>query len=98
MATAAHKITSKGQVTIPIEILREANLKAGDRVVFSRQGKQIILVSENDLLDQLYGIFSANAPKTKNDAESIAREKEIIAAGWAAGGDEPSIEETDDSK
>jgi AbrB family looped-hinge helix DNA binding protein len=37
------KITSKGQITIPIQIRRKLNLKDGDKVVFIEQGGKIVI-------------------------------------------------------
>ena len=81
MRSAVHKVTSKGQVTIPIDILREVDLKAGDRVVFSRRGRQIIVESAEDIVKSLYGVFSSHA--TEHDRNSdiqdlIDREHEAL--------------------
>lgn len=35
------KVTSKGQITIPIEIRRALGVKAGDKVVFEQNGDNI---------------------------------------------------------
>eukprot|EP00825_Cyclidium_porcatum_P013661 TRINITY_DN17232_c0_g1_i1.p5 TRINITY_DN17232_c0_g1~~TRINITY_DN17232_c0_g1_i1.p5 ORF type:complete len:101 (-),score=15.59 TRINITY_DN17232_c0_g1_i1:433-735(-) len=37
------KITTKGQITIPIQIRRKLNLKDGDKVVFIEQGGKIVI-------------------------------------------------------
>lgn len=37
------KITSKGQITIPIQIRRKLNLKDGDKVIFLEQSGKIII-------------------------------------------------------
>jgi len=52
------KITSKGQITIPVEIRRKLNLKEGDKVVFIEDGDQIILANAAEV------IISANTKKT----------------------------------
>jgi len=69
MRSTVHRITSKGQVTIPIDILREVDLKAGDRVVFSRRGRQIIVESAEDVVKNLYGVFSSHATKHDRDSD-----------------------------
>lgn len=38
------KVTSKGQITIPIEIRKKLNLKTGDKVVFIEEGDKIIKI------------------------------------------------------
>ena len=43
------KISTKGQVTIPVEIRRKLGLKGGDRVVFVRKGNDIVLKRSNRL-------------------------------------------------
>lgn len=37
------KITTKGQITIPIQIRRKLNLKDGDKVIFLEQSGKIII-------------------------------------------------------
>ena len=37
------KITTKGQITIPIQIRRRLNLKDGDKVIFMEQNGKIIV-------------------------------------------------------
>lgn len=37
------KITTKGQITIPIQIRRKLNLKDGDKVIFMEQDGKIIV-------------------------------------------------------
>ncbi len=39
------KITSKGQITIPIDIRKKLNLKDGDKVVFIEDGDKIIFAN-----------------------------------------------------
>ncbi|NMA12764.1 MAG: AbrB/MazE/SpoVT family DNA-binding domain-containing protein [Chloroflexi bacterium] len=37
------KITAKGQITIPIAVRRQLGLKEGDKILFVKQGNEIIL-------------------------------------------------------
>jgi len=39
------KITSKGQITIPIDIRKKLNLKNGDKVIFIEDGDKIIFAN-----------------------------------------------------
>ncbi|MEQ8202030.1 MAG: AbrB/MazE/SpoVT family DNA-binding domain-containing protein, partial [Syntrophomonadaceae bacterium] len=41
----AAKITSKGQITIPIDIRKKLNLKDGDKVIFVEDGDKIIFAN-----------------------------------------------------
>lgn len=52
------KITSKGQITIPVEIRKKLNLKDGDKVVFIEDGDRIILANAAAV------IISANTKQT----------------------------------
>lgn len=77
MASAG--ITSKGQITIPIEIRRKHGLKPGDRVNFT-EGKngEIILQPKNRSILDLKG-----AVKWTGKTVSIKEMNETIAKGWA---------------
>lgn len=39
------KVTSKGQVTIPIEIRRKLGVKTGDKILFVEEGDRIIMIN-----------------------------------------------------
>ena len=41
------RITSKGQITIPVEIRKKLNLKIGDKVVFIEDGDKIIFANSS---------------------------------------------------
>ena len=41
------RVTSKGQITIPIEIRKKLNLKTGDKVVFIEDGDKIIFANSS---------------------------------------------------
>ena len=43
------RISSKGQITIPIEIRKKLGLKEGDKVVFIEKDNNIILLNSNRL-------------------------------------------------
>ena len=40
------KVTSKGQVTIPIELRKALGVKTGDHVRFIRRGREVLVESE----------------------------------------------------
>jgi AbrB family looped-hinge helix DNA binding protein len=40
------KVTSKGQVTLPVEVRRRLGVKTGDHIRFIQRGREIVLVSE----------------------------------------------------
>ncbi len=46
------RLSSKHQVTIPVDVLREVGLKVGDELVFNVEGKKIIVTKKRvDLLE-----------------------------------------------
>lgn len=68
----AYAITPKGQVTIPVSIRQELNLKPGDKVLYTKTSGGILLrpAKRNMLLD--YG-FLKGTMEHKNDLESIRK-------------------------
>lgn len=62
MATA--RITSKGQVTIPVEVRRLLGAEEGDDLVFtvSGEGEATIRLIKRRRLSDLYGILPATRP------------------------------------
>jgi len=77
MASAA--ITSKGQITIPIEIRKKLGLKPGDRVRFveGENGEFILKPKTGSLMD-LKGMF-----KWSGKPVTIEEMNETIGKGWA---------------
>jgi AbrB family looped-hinge helix DNA binding protein len=74
-------VTRKGQVTIPVEIRRELNLKEGDRVTFVRDGSGARLEPVGDVVAQTAGAF---AKYRCEPAPTIEELKDVIADAWAA--------------
>lgn len=73
------KITSKGQITIPITIRRALKLKDGDKVAFVEQNGQYVLVNPTMLaIQQLQDAFSGfaeeNGLETEEDVVAMVRE------------------------
>ena len=54
-------ITSKRQLTIPVEIFRQLGLKQGHKVVVSLEDKAIKITRTSDLIEKLAG--SVKVPK-----------------------------------
>ena len=77
MASAA--ITSKGQITIPIEVRKKLGLKPGDRVRFveGENGEFILKPKTGSLMD-LKGMF-----KWSGKPVTIEEMNETIGKGWA---------------
>lgn len=74
-------MTSKGQVTIPVEIRKELGLESGDKVSFRRSDQGIVIESARTAVRRSAGMLSryaANRPPA-----TIEEMKEAAAAGWA---------------
>ena len=74
-------VTRKGQITIPVEIRRELNIKEGDRVRFIRDGDGARIEPIGDVVAQTAGAF---AKYRREPAPTIEELKEVIADAWAA--------------
>ena len=71
------KVTSKGQVTIPVEIRKTLNIREGDNLMFDSSNEVATLrVIKNRKLTEFRGVFSRkqNAVKKKKLRESVKRE------------------------
>lgn len=42
------KITTKGQITIPVSIRKELNLNPGDKLIFVKEGDGYIIMKASD--------------------------------------------------
>jgi antitoxin PrlF len=74
------KITSKGQITIPIDIRRKLRVKEGDKVLFVEEaGKIYILNSSMEALKEAQTAFFGEAERTglKNADDVVAMMKEF---------------------
>jgi AbrB family looped-hinge helix DNA binding protein len=77
MATAA--VTSKGQITIPVEVRKKLGLKPGDRVRFieGENGEYILRPKTSSIMDLEGCVPWTGKPVT------IEEMNETIAQGWA---------------
>ena len=39
------KVTSKGQITIPVEIRRKLGVKTGDKILFVEDGDKVVIIN-----------------------------------------------------
>jgi antitoxin PrlF len=77
MATAA--LTSRGQITIPIEVREDLGLKAGDRISFIKgENGEYILKAKTGSIMNLRGIIQWTGPPV-----TIEEMSATIAQGWA---------------
>lgn len=68
-------ITEKGQVTIPIQLRRQFNLKKGSRCVFMVRNNELVLVpfSKKPTLDEICKLLAEGVPSSE---EFMAAKKE----------------------
>lgn len=58
------KITSKGQITIPIDIRRRLGVKEGDKILFiEEQGKIVMMNSSMEALRKAQAAFAGEADR-----------------------------------
>lgn len=58
------KVTSKGQITIPIDIRRKLGVKEGDKILFvEEQGRIIMMNSSMDALRKAQTAFAGEAER-----------------------------------
>lgn len=70
----ATTITTKGQVTIPKKIRKELGLQPGDKVVFRKEGENIVLKPASTLLD-FRGSVKAERYISMAEAREIIKQK-----------------------
>ena len=73
------RITSKGQVTIPVAVREQLGLRQGDEIAFEPTTMRFSAVARRKLSD-LYGILAPDRPMPPFDWE---REREAAAAAAA---------------
>ena len=79
MPTAA--VTSKGQITIPVEVRKKHGIRTGDRLDFTEnENGELVLRSKRGSIMDLFGVGKWNGPPV-----SIEEMNEVIAEGWASG-------------
>jgi len=74
------KISSNGQITVPVEIRRELNLKSGDKILFYKKpnGEIIIENASAQALRKAQAAFAGAAEemgiKDENDVQALVDE------------------------
>ncbi|RCX17994.1 AbrB family transcriptional regulator [Anaerobacterium chartisolvens] len=73
------KITSKGQITIPIQIRKMLNLKDGDKVVFMTDGGKVIMENPTRLAikeaqEAFEGLAEELSLKSEHDVVNLVKE------------------------
>jgi AbrB family looped-hinge helix DNA binding protein len=62
-------VTTKGQVTIPIELRKKLGIKPGDRVGFVDEGGRIVLQCQETAIEAVFGMVKAGKGVTLEQIE-----------------------------
>jgi len=79
------KITTKGQITLPLAIRRQLNLKDGDKVAFvEKDGKYTVVNPTILAFENAQKAFEGEAERLglENDEDVVAMIKEIRKENW----------------
>ena len=79
------KITTRGQITIPIDIRRKLGVRAGDKVVFIEDRGQIIVANAAKVaFSNLRAGFAGEAERLglENEQDVVALIDEVRAQMW----------------
>lgn len=73
------RITSKGQITIPIGIRKKLNLKEGDKVIFIEEGDKIVVANSSmialkELQEGMKGVAEEQGIYAEEDVNRLARD------------------------
>ncbi len=69
------KVTSKGQITIPIDIRKKLGVKEGDKILFLEEGGRVILMNSSmEALRKAQTAFAGAAEKAGlKDEDDVVR-------------------------
>ena len=79
------RVSSKGQVTIPIDIRKRLNLKEGDKVVFYEENGRVFIANASLVaLKRMEKVMEGKAEKAgiKNEEDVVALVKEVRKELW----------------
>ena len=78
------KVTSKGQITIPVEIRRKLGIKNGDNILFMEEGGKVYMMNSSmDAFYEAQRAFAGEAERVglRNDEDVVAMIKELRKEG-----------------
>jgi AbrB family looped-hinge helix DNA binding protein len=79
------RVTSKGQVTIPVKMRRKLGIKDGDNVVFIEEGSRIVIANAAMVaLKEVQEAFSGEAERLRlrDEQDTVDMVKEIRHEMW----------------
>jgi AbrB family looped-hinge helix DNA binding protein len=68
-------LTSKGQVTIPIEVRRRLGLQPGDHVGFVLRDGEVHLVRQESRIEAAFGLCKADVSLTTEEMDDVIRQR-----------------------
>ncbi len=84
------KMTSKGQVTLPVALRRLLNLKPGDRIAFNQEPDgRVVLEARTGTLADLRGIVRLEEPVSSTDIDRWIQEAREARGQRALGKGKP---------
>ena len=79
------RVTSKGKVTIPVEMRRKLGIKDGDKVVFIEEGSRIVIANAAMVaLKEVQEAFSGEAERLglRDEQDVVDMVKEVRREMW----------------
>jgi len=79
------RVSSKGQVTIPIDIRKRLNLKEGDKVIFFEENGRVFMANASLVaLKRMEKVMEGKAEKAgiRNEDDVVALVKEVRRELW----------------
>ena len=80
------KITSRGQITIPIDIRKKLGVKEGDKVIFIEDGNRIVMANAAKIaFANMRAAFAGEAERLglKDEQDVVALVDEVREEMWA---------------
>ena len=72
-------LTSKGQVTIPVDMRRRLNLSTGDRIGFEWMDSAVRLVKREHQVEAAFGLIQGNRAASDEEMEQAVRGRAAAA-------------------
>ena len=70
-------VTSKGQVTIPVEIRQLLGVRARDKVVFQVEDNQVRIIRSGSVVERTAGALAGPGPTLSAEEERTAAEEAV---------------------
>lgn len=74
-------LTTKGQITIPVEIRRQLDLHPGDKIGFLIENDHVVLFRKENNIEASFGICHPKTSASLKDIEDAVRKRGSNAGG-----------------